>query len=77
MGMENNLKLLTVSELSEIIRIKKSAVYNLVCRRAIPFVKVGAKTLFKLSDIEEYINKNTHQSADQQLKKINTNKKIL
>ncbi len=74
MRMENNMKLITVKELSEIIRIKKSAIYNLIHKRAIPFVRVGAKTLFKLSDVEEYINRNTHQSADQQIKKINTNR---
>lgn len=74
--MENNLKLLTVSEFSDIIRLKKSAIYNLVYKRAIPFVKVGAKILFKMSDIEEYIDKNTHQSADQQIIEINTNRKI-
>ena len=76
MEKENNLRLITVRELSEIIRIKKSAIYNLTCNRKITFVRVGAKTLFKLQDVQEYIDKNTHNSTDRQLMKININRKI-
>ena len=74
--MENNLKLFTVRELSEIIRLKKSSIYSLVYRKAIPYVKIGSKTLFKLSDIEKFIEQNTHESLKDQLEKINTNRKI-
>lgn len=74
--MENNLKLFTVRELSEIIRLKKSSIYSLVYRKAIPYVKIGSKTLFKLSDIEKFIEQNTHESLKEQLEKINTNRKI-
>ena len=74
--MENNLKLINVKELSDIIRIKKSSIYSLVYRRAIPYVKIGSKTLFKISDVEKYIEKNTHYSTEQQLWEINTNRKI-
>ncbi len=74
--MENNLKLINVKELSDIIRIKKSSIYSLVYRQAIPYVKIGSKTLFKISDVEKYIEKNTHYSADQQLREININRKI-
>ena len=77
MENKNNLTLITVRELCEIIRIKKSSVYSLVYKRAIPFVKVGSKTLFKLADVEKYIEKNTHNSTDQQIRKININRKIL
>ena len=76
MEKENNLRLITVRELSEIIRIKKSAIYNLTYHRKITFVRVGAKTLFKLQDVQEYIDKNTHNSTDRQLMKININRKI-
>ncbi len=74
--MENNLKLFTVRELSEIIRLKKSSIYSLVYRKAIPYVKIGSKILFKLSDIEKFIEQNTHESLKDQLEKINTNRKI-
>lgn len=74
--MENNLKLITVKELSDIIRIKKSSIYSLVYKRQIPFVKIGSKTLFKLNDVEKFIEQNTHDSIDVQLKKIYTNRKI-
>ena len=77
MEKENNLKLITVRELGEILRVKKSAIYNLKYRRKIAFVRVGAKTLFKLRDVQEYIDKNTYGSADQQIKKINENRKKL
>ena len=73
--MENNLKLFTVRELSEIIRLKKSSIYSLVYRKAIPYVKIGSKTLFKLSDIEKFIEDNTHNYLKDQLEKINTNRK--
>ena len=73
--MENNLKLITVKELSDIIRLKKSSIYSLVYRKAIPYVKIGSKTLFKLSDIEKFIEDNTHNYLKDQLEKINTNRK--
>ncbi|MCL4546258.1 MAG: helix-turn-helix domain-containing protein [Deltaproteobacteria bacterium] len=74
--MENNLKLITVKELSDIIRLKKSSIYSLVYRRAIPYVKINSKTLFRLSDIEKFIEQNTHEPLKDQLEKINTNRKI-
>jgi excisionase family DNA binding protein len=72
----NNLKLLTVNELSQIIRLKKSSIYSLIYKRSIPYVKINSKTLFKLSDIEKFIEQNTHESLKEQLEKINTNRKI-
>ena len=75
--MENNtLKLLTVNELSQIIRLKKSSIYSLIYKRSIPYVKINSKTLFKLSDIKKFIEQNTHESLKEQLEKINTNRKI-
>lgn len=74
--MENNLKLITVKELTEIIRLKKSSVYSLVYKRSLPYVKIGAKTLFKISDVEKFIEDNTHKSLKDQIEKINTNRKI-
>ncbi len=72
----NNLKLITVKELADIIRLKKSSIYQLVYKRQIPFVKIGAKTLFKLNDVEKFIEQNVHESVDSQLEKINTNRQI-
>ena len=74
--MENNLKLITVKELAEIIRLKKSSIYSLVYKQAIPYVKINSKTLFRLNDIQKFIEDNTHQSLSEQLEKINTNRKI-
>jgi excisionase family DNA binding protein len=73
---KENLRLITVKELGEIIRLKKSSIYSLVHKRSIPFVKIGSKTLFKVIDIERYIEQNTHRSATEQIKMINTNRKI-
>lgn len=74
--MENNLKLITVKELTEIIRLKKSSIYSLVYKRAIPYVKINSKTLFRLNDIAKFIENNTHKSLNEQLENINTNRKI-
>ncbi len=49
------LKLLTVKETTEILRIKRSTLYNMVGNREIPFVKISGKILFDFYDLKKYI----------------------
>ncbi len=51
--------LLTIKEISKILKISESTLYRWVHKRAIPFVKLGGKLLFSQDDIQEYIKKNS------------------
>lgn len=48
-------RLLTAAEVSEILRIPRSTVYELARSRRIPFLKVGRRTLFDPQLITEWI----------------------
>ena len=39
-------RLMTASEVAELLRVPRSTVYELARRRRIPFLKVGRRTLF-------------------------------
>jgi len=56
-------RLLTVDELSDILRVSKRTIYNQICRKAsrrfpIPVLRVlGQKAVrFRLTDVEAYIH---------------------
>lgn len=49
-------RLLTAAELSEILRVPRSTVYELARSRRIPFLKVGWRTLFDPQLITEWIS---------------------
>jgi excisionase family DNA binding protein len=51
------LKLLTVKEATEILRIKRSTLYNMVGNREIPFIKLNGKILFDFYDLKKYIER--------------------
>lgn len=48
-------RLLTAAEVSEILRVPRSTVYELARSRRIPFLKVGPRTLFDPHLITEWI----------------------
>ena len=48
-------RLLTAAEVSEILRIPRSSVYELARNRRIPFLKVGRRTLFDPRRLMEWI----------------------
>jgi excisionase family DNA binding protein len=52
-------ELLTVQEAAELLRVNPFTLYSWVSKRRIPYVKVGRKTLFNLSDLETFIKDNT------------------
>jgi excisionase family DNA binding protein len=48
-------RLLTAAEVSEILRVPRSTVYELARARRIPFLKVGRRTLFDPELLTEWI----------------------
>lgn len=48
-------RLLTAAEVSTILRVPRSTVYELARSRRIPFLKVGRRTLFEPSTLRAWI----------------------
>jgi len=48
--------LVTIDELTSILRIRKGTIYNWVYRRKIPYMKVGRRVLFDLKEIAKYLD---------------------
>jgi putative molybdopterin biosynthesis protein len=57
--------LLTIKELSEILKINENSIYQMVHKREIPFIKLGGRLRFQLSEIEKYVKQNSHSPKDQ------------
>lgn len=51
--------LLTIKEVSEILKTSTSTLYRWVHKKEIPFVKIGGKLLFKEDTLDEFIKKNS------------------
>ncbi|MCL4321999.1 MAG: helix-turn-helix domain-containing protein [Deltaproteobacteria bacterium] len=47
-----------LKQLSDYTSISRPQVYNLIKQKKIPHIKLGAKYVFKISDIDEYMDKN-------------------
>ena len=47
--------LLTISEAATLLRISKSNLYALASRRAVPHLRIGARLLFRESDLEQWL----------------------
>lgn len=63
----NMTKLLTVSQVADILAISKSLVYELVDRGDLPFVKVGTSKGYRFDpeDIKTFIRKRKRQNRGQ------------
>ena len=57
------MKLLDISQLSEIINIKKKTIYDWTHKGLIPYVKVGRLLRFDLNDIERWLKRNSHSKS--------------
>jgi excisionase family DNA binding protein len=53
--MENNIYM-DVQMASEYIHISKSLIYHMVSKNQIPFIKVGARTIFERSQIDQWLS---------------------
>lgn len=51
--------LLTIKEVSNILKISESTLYRWVHKKEIPFVKLGGKLRFSPDEIQEFIKKNS------------------
>ena len=49
------MRLLTAAEVSEILRVPRSTIYELARNRRIPFLKVGRRTLFDPELLKQWI----------------------
>jgi excisionase family DNA binding protein len=45
----------TPDELADLLAVSKATVYRLVCKRQLPFHKIGGVLRFKREDIEEFL----------------------
>lgn len=52
-------KLLDVSDLANILKLKKPTIYKLISSRRIPFIKIGSRVFFKPDEIETWIKENS------------------
>lgn len=57
------MKLLDISQLSEIINIKKKTIYDWTHKGLIPYVKVGRLLRFDINDIERWLKRNSHSKS--------------
>ena len=57
-------RLLTAAEVSELLRIPRSTVYELTRTRRLPHLKVGRRTLFDPRVLEEWIASRNVQTRE-------------
>ncbi|MFA5794297.1 MAG: helix-turn-helix domain-containing protein [Candidatus Brocadiia bacterium] len=53
----DDLKLYKVREISDIINVSVWGVYQMICRREIPFIKIGRRIRFDRDEIAKWIDK--------------------
>lgn len=51
------LELLTVDEVTQLLKLSKGAVYQMIARREIPYLKMGRRVRFDKTEISTWINK--------------------
>lgn len=61
---QERIVLLTVTEVAELLRITTKAVYRMVDKRTIPFVKFGRSLRFELSAIQQLVHDNSHPALN-------------
>lgn len=57
--------LFDVSELSERLGLAPTTIRKMICQRRIPYTKCGRRTVFRESDIEKWLEENTHKPIGQ------------
>lgn len=48
--------LLTVEEVSKLLRVKRQTLYKWICERKIPSISLGGRTLFEKDELQEWIS---------------------
>jgi excisionase family DNA binding protein len=57
-------KLWTAEELAEYLNVSKAAIYAMVYRKEIPFLKIGRRVRFRCESVEEWIAEGCPDSQD-------------
>lgn len=57
-------RLLSVIEASELLGLKVSTIRKNVCKRTMPFVKLGSRVLFKETELEKWVAKNSFSAIN-------------
>lgn len=57
-------RLLNIRETSEYLGVTVNTLYCWVSQRRIPFVKIGKRTMFDYSHLNDYIDEHTHKPLD-------------
>lgn len=52
------MRLLNITQLSEVINVKKKTIYDWTHKKQIPYIKMGRLLRFDLDDIEKWIKRN-------------------
>jgi len=55
---EKQSQYLTVEELCQLLKLKKSYIYDLTYRKKIPFIKIGRHLRFDLEEIQKWLENN-------------------
>ncbi len=55
-------KLLNIYQTSDLLGLKVKTLYTYVCKRKIPFVKLGSRVLFDPIKLEDWIKNNSVDS---------------
>lgn len=51
--------LLTINDVSQILKISVSTIYRWVHKKKIPYIKLGGKVRFSDSELQQFIKKNS------------------
>lgn len=61
--LPDTTRLLNIEQVLWVLQVGRSTLYNLINQRQLTAVKIGDRTLFRLSDLEQFIN-NLNQYGD-------------
>ena len=65
-GKSPSKHMMTVKEVAGYLNISVATVYAMISARRIPFLKIGSRVLFDLSQIKRWITKNSHNVTSKQ-----------
>lgn len=51
------LELLTVDEVTQLLKLSKGAVYQMIARREIPYLKIGRRIRFDKEEISKWLDR--------------------
>ena len=61
-------KLLTAQAAAELLGLAKQTVYQLVCAKKIPYVKLGRALRFKPEDLSEWVRKKSSITIEEEIR---------